>query len=87
MGYCLGKRSFMSFTANVDCFLNSSSSTPLTSSQAFQPAELRRKGATLSLARRAMELHSVLMFTECKCTASQIETPICLRRTTTNHSN
>ena len=30
-------------------------------------------------------LRSVLMFTECKSTASQTETPICPRRTTTNH--
>jgi len=28
-----------------------------------------------------------LMFTECKCTASQIETPICPLRKTTNHLN
>jgi len=55
----------------------------------IQPAELRRKGVTLSLARWVMEyghlLHSALTFTQCKCTASQIEQPICHCRTTTNH--
>ena len=44
-------------------------------------------GATLSLARWVIEyghlLHSAVMFTECKCMTSQIETPICPRRTTT----
>jgi len=45
------------------------------------PAELCRNGATLSLARRAMEpghlLRSALTCPELKCTSSQTETPIC----------
>jgi len=52
----------------------------------MQPAELRRKRATLSVGRRAMEpghlLHSALACPEWECTASQIETPICARLTT-----
>ena len=57
----------------------------------IQPAELRRKGAALSLARRGVEpghlLHLALTCpvpTECECTASQIETSICTRRITTH---
>jgi len=56
----------------------------------IQPAELRRRGATLSLGRRAMELgqllHSALIHPSigCSCTAPQIETPICTRHTTTH---
>jgi len=50
----------------------------------IQPADLRRKGATLSLARRATDpghlLHSKRT-TGWECTASQIETLICNRRT------
>jgi len=42
----------------------------------IQPADHRRIGATLSLARRAMEP------CECKRTAPKIETPICTPRTT-----
>ena len=55
----------------------------------IQPAEFRHSGATLSLGRRAMEpghlLHSALTLSiECCCTAPQIETPICTRRTVTH---
>ena len=54
-----------------------------------RPAELRPKGVALSLARWVMEyghlLHSALMFTQCKCTTSQIEKPICPCRKTTNN--
>jgi len=55
----------------------------------IQPAELRRIGATLSLARRAMEPGTLAplnahLSIECKCMASQIETPICTHRTTTH---
>jgi len=49
------------------------------------PAELRRNGATLSLARRATEsgdlLHSALTRPSIANAAPQIETPICTRRT------
>jgi len=55
----------------------------------IQPAEPRRNGATLSLARHAMEpgylLHSALIRqSSAKRTAPQVETPICIRRTS-NH--
>ena len=54
----------------------------------IQPAELRRSGATLRLGRRAMEPgHAPLRAhpsIECCCTAPQIETPICTRRTATH---
>jgi len=56
----------------------------------IQPDELRHNGATLSLARRAMDgawtpaLLSAHLFIECRCQAPQIETPICTRRTTTH---
>jgi len=50
----------------------------------IQPAELRRTGATLSLARRAMEpghlLHSALT----RPSTHKIETPKCTRRTTSH---
>ena len=54
----------------------------------IQPAELRRNGATLSLACRAIGAWtfaplSAHLSIESKCTAPQIETPICTRRTTT----
>jgi len=64
----------------------------------IQPAELRRNGAKLSLARRAMEPGhvpwslddiaaaplSAHLSIECKCTAPQIETPIYKCSTTTH---
>jgi len=54
----------------------------------IQPAELRHIGATLPLALRALEpghlLHSAHHSIECRCTAPQIETPICTRRTTSH---
>jgi len=56
----------------------------------IQPAELRHKRATLSLAHCAMEpghlLHSVLSCPEFKCMVSQTETPICTCRTATHQS-
>ena len=55
----------------------------------IQPAELRRKRATLSLTQRAMEPgHLLLSALTCppsaESTAYQIETPICARRTATH---
>jgi len=49
----------------------------------IQPAELCRSGATLPLARCAREPAPLCAHTsiECRCTALQIETPICTRRT------
>jgi len=49
----------------------------------IQSAELHLK-ATLPLARRGTPAPlSAHLFSECKCTAPQIETPICTRLTTT----
>ena len=53
----------------------------------IQPAELRRKRATLSLARHGSRTPAPLsahLSIECRCRASQIETPICNRCTTTH---
>jgi len=54
----------------------------------IQPAELRRKGTTLSLARGAIEprhlLHSALTPIEWECRASQIETSIFTSSSTTH---
>ena len=47
-------------------------------------AELCRREARLSLSRRAIEPGHLLQSTECECTASHIETPICARRTTSH---
>jgi len=60
----------------------------------IKPAELRRSGSTLSLARHAMEpdhlLHSALTRpsrANARRLKSQIETPICTRRKTSDNSN
>jgi len=55
----------------------------------IQPAELSRRGATLSLGRCAMEPGTPAPLSAhptmgCSCTAPQNETPICTRRTTTH---
>ena len=50
----------------------------------IQPAELRRIGATLPLARRAMEPGHLLDLALARLSSAKIETPICACRTTSH---
>jgi len=74
--------------AVYDWMLRTSPADNLTILADIQPAELRRRGAMLSLARRAMDLGH-LLHSRLTCPSSSnaphIETPICIRRTTTHN--